>query len=88
MTDDLAPWLEARLAEAPPALAAAMRDALPEGPCTLEALDAAAEALMRTAQASAATRDGAHPRLAADGLTTLAQEYRAGSRLPASGSRD
>ena len=80
MSEALAPWLDARLAQAPPALAAEIRRAVHVARCTLHDLEQAAERLMREAQSTASGRPGALTLLAADALTTLAHEWRAGGR--------
>jgi hypothetical protein len=85
MSEELAAWLETRLAEAPPELAARIRSTLHVARCTLHDLEAAAERLMHEACSTAMDRSGALTLLAADALTTLYHEY--GSRLPAPGSR-
>jgi hypothetical protein len=87
VTDDLSAWLDERLKEAPPSLAAEIRRALHVARCTLHDLEAAAESLMREAQSTAGSRAGALTLLAADALTTLAHE-RAAPRSPLSAPRD
>ena len=75
MNQDFNTWLDARLAEAPPSLAAEIRSTLHVARCTLHDLEETAERLMREAQASASDRAGALTLLAADALTTLVHEW-------------
>ena len=84
---DISVWLEAKLAEAPPDLAALIRSTVPRAPCTVHHLEEAAERLMLEARTTAVDRAGALTLLAADALTTLAHEWRL-SRSPLTAHHD